>query len=264
MNHQKEMRPALTTGLFLATCNTLCGRKIDSVIFHVFRRAGQICYRFTGNTSSSDRHYCRLLNLQVFLIFRWVVGSAYRVGNEGGAVSASAVSSQGISSFPEDIVQLARRAKMNTEVRRNIFCTVATSDDEDSAFEKLLRLSLKGQQEREIIYVLIVMLLKEKTFNAFYPMLIARFCEFDKRFALTTQYALWDRIREVDSLKLRARTRLADLIHHLIANEVLPITILKVGVGGITFTLEGFLSKGPCTLLRQRGVAMMKHRAATT
>lgn len=144
-----------------------------------------------------------------FLIFRWVVGSAYRVGNEGGAVSASAVSSQGISSFPEDIVQLARRAKMNTEVRRNIFCTVgeyailkssseyeflhsyisATSDDEDSAFEKLLRLSLKGQQEREIIYVLIVMLLKEKTFNAFYPMLIARFCEFDKRFAVSSLHS---------------------------------------------------------------------------
>uniref|UniRef100_A0A0N4XDC8 Transposase n=1 Tax=Nippostrongylus brasiliensis TaxID=27835 RepID=A0A0N4XDC8_NIPBR len=45
---------------------------------------------------------------------------------------------------------------------------------------------------------------------------------------LTTQYALWDRIREVDLLKVRSRTRLADLLCHMISNEVLPITILKV------------------------------------
>ncbi|CAJ0595008.1 unnamed protein product [Cylicocyclus nassatus] len=141
--------------------------------------------------------------------------------------------------FPENIVQLARKAKMNSEVRRNVFCTIATSDDEDSAFEKLLRLSLKGQQEREIIYVLITMMLKEKAFNPFYPMLIARFCDFDKRFTLTTQYALWDRIREAGSLKARARTRLADLIHYLISHETLSITVLKVVEWG---TLSGVVS----------------------
>ncbi|VDL83341.1 unnamed protein product [Nippostrongylus brasiliensis] len=112
----------------------------------------------------------------------WVVGSAYRVVREGGAAGGSTQASQSTTYFPEDILQLARKAKMNTDVRRNIFCTVATSDDEDSAFERLLRLSLKGQQEREIIYVLIMMLLKEKNFNPFYPALMARFCEFDKRF----------------------------------------------------------------------------------
>ncbi|KAK6015892.1 MA3 domain protein, partial [Ostertagia ostertagi] len=190
----------------------------------------------------------------------WVVGSAYRLANDGASVGASVgASTQNTTSFPEDIVQLARRAKMNTEVRRNIFCTVATSDDEDSAFERLVRLSLKGQQEREIIYVLIMMSLKEKNFNAFYPMLIARFCDFDKRFVLTTQYALWDRIREVDSLKLRARTRLADLIHHLISNEVLPITILKVvewgtltaGVSSVIRRVFKLLSSSSVTKVRR-------------
>ncbi|KAK5976930.1 hypothetical protein GCK32_001583 [Trichostrongylus colubriformis] len=85
-----------------------------------------------------------------------------------------------------EIVQLARRAKMNTDVRRNIFCTVATSDDEDVAFERLLRLSLEGQQGREIIHVLIMMTLKERNFDDFYSTLIARFCGFSKRFVLTT------------------------------------------------------------------------------
>ncbi|XGW19745.1 hypothetical protein V3C99_003523 [Haemonchus contortus] len=173
----------------------------------------------------------------------WVVGSAYQVAKDGCTTDG----------------KLARKAKMNTDVRRNIFCTVATSDDEDTAFERLLRLSLKGQQERDIIYVLIMMLLKEKNFNAFYPMLIARFCDFDRRFVLTTQYALWDRIREVNSLKLRARIRLADLIHHLISNEVLPITVLKVvewgtltaGVSSVIRRVFKLLSSSSVTKVRR-------------
>ncbi|KAK6040506.1 MA3 domain protein [Cooperia oncophora] len=190
----------------------------------------------------------------------WVVGSAYRVASESGTGGSNVgASTPSTGSFPEEIVQLARRAKMNTDVRRNIFCTVATSDDEDTAFERLVRLSLKGQQEREIIYVLIMMSLKEKNFNPFYPMLIARFCDFDKRFVLTTQYALWDRIREVDALKLRARTRLADLIHHLILNEVLPITVLKVvewgtltaGVSSVVRRIFKLLSSSSITKVRR-------------
>nr|CDJ91063.1 MIF4G and Initiation factor eIF-4 gamma domain containing protein [Haemonchus contortus] len=190
----------------------------------------------------------------------WVVGSAYQVASDGGTTDGKdGTSTQIASSFPEEIVQLARKAKMNTDVRRNIFCTVATSDDEDAAFERLLRLSLKGQQEREIIYVLIMMLLKEKNFNAFYPTLIARFCDFDRRFVLTTQYALWDRIREVNSLKLRARIRLADLIHHLISNEVLSITVLKVvewgtltaGVSSVIRRVFKLLSSSSVTKVRR-------------
>ncbi|RCN39216.1 MIF4G domain protein [Ancylostoma caninum] len=135
------------------------------------------------------------------------------------------VSDQELGMSLDDIIHAEERGRCCDDSK---ICFEATSDDEDNAFERLLHLSLKGQQEREIIYVSIIMMLREKTFNPFYPMLIARFCDFDKRFALTTQYALWDRIREADSLKLRARSRLADLIHHLISHETLPITVLKV------------------------------------
>ncbi|PIO60719.1 MA3 domain protein [Teladorsagia circumcincta] len=259
-------------------------------LFHGMRKKGNLVYDKELGMSLDD-----LLHADERGRW-WVVGSAYRLANDGATVGGNVgASTQSAGSFPEEIVQLARRAKMNTEVRRNIFCTVgelelvvwtisivslfflllkrllglhkyflkfysaATSDDEDSAFERLVRLSLKGQQEREIIYVLIMMSLKEKNFNAFYPMLIGRFCDFDKRFVLTTQYALWDRIREVDSLKLRARTRLADLIHHLISNEVLPITILKVvewgtltaGVSSVIRRVFKLLSSSSVTKVRR-------------
>lgn len=37
------------------------------------------------------------------------------------------------------ILELARKQRMNTDIRRNIFCTIMTSEDFLDAFEKLLK-----------------------------------------------------------------------------------------------------------------------------
>lgn len=50
------------------------------------------------------------------------------------------------------------------------------------AFEKLMRLSLKGHQEREIIYINIHCVLLEPSYNPFYAAVIEQFCCFHKRF----------------------------------------------------------------------------------
>lgn len=104
---------------------------------------------------------------------------------------------------------------MNTEVRRNIFCVIMTSEDYLDAFEKLLRfvmnhfisgrietsssitagalflkhsicslcrMGLKDKQEREIVHVLMDCCLQEKTFNAYYAVLGEKFCSYDRRF----------------------------------------------------------------------------------
>ena len=47
---------------------------------------------------------------------------------------------------------------------------------------KLIKLSLKKQQEREIIYVLVHCALNEKVYNPFYSYLLQKFCEYDRRF----------------------------------------------------------------------------------
>ncbi|CAD6184316.1 unnamed protein product [Caenorhabditis auriculariae] len=156
----------------------------------------------------------------------WIVGSAFRLPENHAALGTS--SQKNIGSFSEKMVSLAVKAGMNSDVRRNIFCSVAYAEDTDDAFEKLLRLCLKGEKEREIIHVLIIMMLREKSYNPFYATLLFRFCEFNKRFVITTQYALWDRIRECAGLQPRERSHLALLLHSLVSREVLPITVLKV------------------------------------
>lgn len=44
-----------------------------------------------------------------------------------------------LSQFSAKVLELARKQRMNTEVRRNIFCVIMTSEDFLDAFEKLLR-----------------------------------------------------------------------------------------------------------------------------
>ena len=44
-----------------------------------------------------------------------------------------------LSQFSAKVLELAKKQRMNTEVRRNIFCVLMTSEDYLDAFEKLLR-----------------------------------------------------------------------------------------------------------------------------
>lgn len=61
---------------------------------------------------------------------------------------------------------------MNTDIRKAVFQAIASSEDYIQAFESLLRLNLKKEQEREIIKVLVHCCVQEKSsFNKFYYLL---------------------------------------------------------------------------------------------
>ncbi|CAB63391.1 MI domain-containing protein [Caenorhabditis elegans] len=208
-----------------------------AIDYDVVERQVKILHGITkkkGSSASSDsKELSMTLNDLLHAEQRgrwWIIGSAFRLPEQGGyglLASASAAGQKKTGSFPPEMVSLATKAGMNSEVRRHIFCSVASADDEDDAFERLLKLQLKGEKERELVHVLIAMMMKEKTYNAFYATLLQRFCEFNKRFVITLQFALWDRLRECDQLKPFQRGSLAQLLQHLISNEVMSITVLK-------------------------------------
>jgi nucleolar MIF4G domain-containing protein 1 len=75
------------------------------------------------------------------------------------------------------LAQLASHQRMNTDVRRAVFCTLMSASDFEDAFEKLSRLELKGQQDREIVRVLVDCCGQEKAYNPYYEVTGARFCE---------------------------------------------------------------------------------------
>lgn len=71
---------------------------------------------------------------------------------------------------------------MNTDIRRDIFCVLMTAEDYLDAFEKIHHLSLKNQQQREIIYVILNCCIQEKKFNPYYAVLAQRLCDSDRKY----------------------------------------------------------------------------------
>lgn len=109
----------------------------------------------------------------------WVVGSAW-VGNT--ETKTPETKKEAANTFSQKLLELASKQRMNTDTRKNIFCIIMSAEDYLDAFEKLLRLSLKNQQEREIIHVILHCCLQEKNYNPYYATLAQKFCEHDRKY----------------------------------------------------------------------------------
>lgn len=75
------------------------------------------------------------------------------------------------------LLELAKQQRMNTDVRRSVFVAIMGSSDCDDALEKVLRLNLKGAQEREVARVIIECCCQEASYNPFYAHLAERVCD---------------------------------------------------------------------------------------
>ncbi|XP_073533790.1 nucleolar MIF4G domain-containing protein 1 [Phyllobates terribilis] len=157
----------------------------------------------------------------------WIVGSSWSgapmIGQSTAKTSAPAV-----GKVSAKIMDLARKQRMNTDIRRNIFCVIMTSEDYLDAFEKLVKLGLKDHQEREIVHVLIDCCVQEKAYNPFYAFLSSKFCEYDRRFQMTFQFSMWDKFRDLGSLSATTFSNLTHFVSHLIKSKSLPLSIFKV------------------------------------
>lgn len=113
----------------------------------------------------------------------WLVGSAW--ANENAQRSSAKESDEakfvGSEEFSSKILELAAKAGMNTDIRRSIFCIIMSAQDYIDASERILRLNLTHIQQRELCYVLLLCITKEKQFNPFYAHLALFFCNKNKK-----------------------------------------------------------------------------------
>ena len=124
---------------------------------------------------------------------------------------------------------LAKKHRMNTEIRRSIFAILLSSEDYIDAFQKINKLGLKGQQERDVVTVLMYCCGQEKTFNPYYAHLSMKLCAFRKSYWFTFQTSFWDEWKrfEEETLLPRAVSNLAHLLAQLVGNMVMPLAALK-------------------------------------
>lgn len=118
----------------------------------------------------------------------WKVGAAWTgrglaseagTGRKSSDVDGGKGGADGVEGDDEEVglLTLAGRQRMNTDVRRSVFVAIMGSSDCEDALEKILRLNLKGAQEREIARVIIECCSQERSYNPFYAHLAERVCD---------------------------------------------------------------------------------------
>ena len=121
---------------------------------------------------------------------------------------------------------------MNTDARRDIFCSMMSSEDYLEATERLLKLDLARvtqHKHREVAFVVLACCLKEKAaFNPFYSQLTEKLCAVDRKYRMAAQYAVWDKVKELSDLKPHEAKNLASFVAKLIGGEALSLSSLKV------------------------------------
>jgi len=90
------------------------------------------------------------------------------------------------------MLALASKHHMNTDTRKAIFCVLMSSADYLEAFERLLKLGLKGPQKREICRVLLYCCGVSKRYNPYFALVAKQQCQFDHRTKFTLQLCFWD------------------------------------------------------------------------
>ena len=78
----------------------------------------------------------------------WIVGSAF-TGNLVGT-EREQINKTETEQFSDKLLALAKKMRMNTDIRRQIFCILMSAEDFSDAAEKLVKLGTKNQTEREV------------------------------------------------------------------------------------------------------------------
>ncbi|KAL3133156.1 hypothetical protein ABBQ38_007050 [Trebouxia sp. C0009 RCD-2024] len=140
-----------------------------------------------------------------------------------------------------ELLKLAAAQRMSTDARRAAFCVVMGSEDYIDASDRLLRLPLKGEAEREVVRVTVECCLQERSWNPYYVHLLQRLLAASKAHRVTLQYCLWDQFKQADQADMRRLINLAHLTGQLIANFTLSSSILKVVEFSTTMTARSTL-----------------------
>ncbi|KAK6537962.1 suppressor of glycerol defect [Orbilia ellipsospora] len=192
----------------------------------------------------------------------WLVGASWRNNMVDDSDAKADESEEQPLSVPRELedditnyLQLAREQRMNTDIRRAIFVAIMSAEDYTDAREKLFKLRLKRNQEREIPHVLLHCCGNETQYNPYYTLIAQQLCSAHS-LRMTFQFSLWEIFRKMgeeddmnrgdsnlldedeEKMPLRKIVNLAKVYGYLVAHGSLSLMILK--------TLQ-FLSLQPAT-----------------
>ena len=194
----------------------------------------------------------------------WLVGSSWKndslnkknqpaetlrsgSSHESNKKAKSAEQSNSIDAGEDiDLTALAKSLRLNTDIRRAIFVAIMSASDYQDAQIRLSRLQLKNNQTQEISRVVLILVASEEIYNPYYASITRKLCA-TKKLRMSFQFGLWGLFRRMgerarfadgddegadnegdDAVDLRKVVSYAKFYGELVADNALPITILKV------------------------------------
>jgi len=111
------------------------------------------------------------------------VGHQYHENKSDGKESNNDVSKKSKEGNAKDskLLQLANEARMNTDLRKSIFCIILSSSDCEDAFTNLLKQQILHPHYSEVGRVLVECSIREKNYNPFYTHLGSKICDYQKK-----------------------------------------------------------------------------------
>ncbi len=122
-----------------------------------------------------------------------------------------------------------KKMNISTNLKKMIFTSIVTASDVNDAFERLMRLSLKKEQKREIIKIILQLCSEEKCYNPFYEFLLNDLMSVDKNNKYTYHYCIWDYMKIFENYnqsELKKIHNLSKLTGNLLIREKIGLPVL--------------------------------------
>lgn len=164
----------------------------------------------------------------------WIVGAAYKGVSETKPETVEDFDAEEVDTFlasEPNWLELARKQRLNTDIRRAIFVALMGAEDYIDACVRIDKLRLKSKQEREIPHVILHSLVNEKLYNPYYALVAGKECN-KHSMRKTFQFSLWDYLNQLENessgVSLQKTVHYARFYASLVAQGSLRLDLLKV------------------------------------
>lgn len=127
-------------------------------------------------------------------------------------------------------LELARKQRLNTDIRRAVFVALMGAEDYIDACQRIDKLHLKNKQAREVPHVILHCCSNEQTYNPYYALVAAKQCT-QHQMRKTLQFTLWDFFGVLEaasnSVNVQKIMHYARFYASLVAQGALGLDILK-------------------------------------
>lgn len=164
----------------------------------------------------------------------WLVGASWK-GNSGGGSSSNGQDADDkfdfdlddeFGSSAVDWLELAKKQRLNTDIRRAVFVALMSAEDYLDACLRIDKLGLKSKQERDIPHVILHCLLQEPAYNPYYMLVATKQCMRHSTMK-TFQFRLWDWLHSDPSGHPQHALHYGRFYANLVSQKAMSLDVLK-------------------------------------